>query len=251
MARQPLTLPEAAEELGVHYMTVYRYVRTGRLPAKRVEAWQIDRRPQARAATRAGGRRRRPTGPAPSVPRLEARLIAGDEGGAWTLLEAALASGTTPEDLLLELIGPTLVGHRDVAGSEASSRSPTNTGRAPSSPGSSAGWVPRFRPQGRETRNRQSSPPPPVSSTPCPSPLPPICCAGGASTWWSSVPTPRPRRSPRRWRASRTSWPSASHAPPATQPRPSSHSSGPPGVPGRTGPSRRSRHRRPRARPQS
>ena len=35
MARQSLTLPEVAEKLGVHYMTAYRYVRTGRLPAKR------------------------------------------------------------------------------------------------------------------------------------------------------------------------------------------------------------------------
>ena len=111
MARQPLTLPQAAEELGVHYMTVYRYVRTGRLPATRTGGtWQIDpadlklvRRPEA------GGRRRRPTGPEPSRARLEARLIVGDEGGAWALLEAALSSGMTPEDLLLELIGPTLV----------------------------------------------------------------------------------------------------------------------------------------------
>jgi len=32
MSRKPLTLPEVADRLGVHYMTVYRYVRTGRLP---------------------------------------------------------------------------------------------------------------------------------------------------------------------------------------------------------------------------
>ena len=34
MARRPFTLPEVAEKLGVHYMTAYRYVRTGRLPAR-------------------------------------------------------------------------------------------------------------------------------------------------------------------------------------------------------------------------
>jgi excisionase family DNA binding protein len=116
MARQPLTLPQAAEALGVHYMTVYRYVRTGRLPATRVGGtWQIDPadlrlvRPPA-----PGARRRRPSGPGPSRARLEARLVAGDEAGAWTLLEAALASELTPEDLLLELIAPTLgaVGSR-------------------------------------------------------------------------------------------------------------------------------------------
>lgn len=110
MARQRLTLPEAAEELGVHYMTAYRYVRTGRLPAKRVGgAWEIDPA-DLRLVRRSGpGVRRRPaTGPGPSGPRLQARLVAGDEAGAWTLLEAALASEATPEDLLLELIAPTL-----------------------------------------------------------------------------------------------------------------------------------------------
>ena len=39
-----LTLPQAAEELGVHYMTVYRYVRTGNfLPTRVGGAWRVDR----------------------------------------------------------------------------------------------------------------------------------------------------------------------------------------------------------------
>ena len=43
MPRKPLTLPQVADKLGLHYMTVYRYVRTGRLPAKRVRGtWQVD-----------------------------------------------------------------------------------------------------------------------------------------------------------------------------------------------------------------
>src|SRR5271165_1518107 len=74
---EPLTLPQAAQELGLHYMTVYRYVRTGRLPAKRARGtWQIDPRdldmvrrgapePQRRGATLAK----------PSRARLEARLV--------------------------------------------------------------------------------------------------------------------------------------------------------------------------------
>src|SRR3984957_19994084 len=33
IGRQTLTLQEAASQLGLHYMTVYRYVRTGKLPA--------------------------------------------------------------------------------------------------------------------------------------------------------------------------------------------------------------------------
>ncbi len=110
MATQPLSLPEAAKELGVHYMTVYRYVRTGRLPAKRVGGtWQIapaDIELVRRVAP--GARRPRPTGPTQSRSRLQARLVAGDETGAWALLEAALASDMTPEDVLLELVAPTL-----------------------------------------------------------------------------------------------------------------------------------------------
>ena len=64
-----MTLQEVADSLGVHYMTAYRYVRQGRLPATRLGAeWRI--RP-VRCAPRseprlAGGRgqdRRRPRGP--------------------------------------------------------------------------------------------------------------------------------------------------------------------------------------------
>lgn len=110
MATQPLTLLQAAEELGVHYMTAYRYVRTGRLPATRVGGtWQIA--PADLELVRGvttGARRPRPTDPTPSRSRLQARLVVGDETGAWGLLEAALASDMTPEDVLLELVAPTL-----------------------------------------------------------------------------------------------------------------------------------------------
>ncbi|MET0148370.1 MAG: helix-turn-helix domain-containing protein, partial [Acidimicrobiales bacterium] len=37
-----LTLQEAAERAGVHYLTVYRWVRTGRLPATKAEGtWAV------------------------------------------------------------------------------------------------------------------------------------------------------------------------------------------------------------------
>ena len=110
MARRPFTLPEVAEKLGVHYMTAYRYVRTGRLPARRVAGtWQIDSADleNMKRAGR-GTRQRRVTGAVPARGHLEARLIASDESGAWDVLEAALGSGMEPEDVLLEILAPTM-----------------------------------------------------------------------------------------------------------------------------------------------
>ena len=56
-----LGLQEAADQLGVHYMTAYRYVRTGRLPATRIGSqWWIDPRdlPSAAAGSPVTGRSR-------------------------------------------------------------------------------------------------------------------------------------------------------------------------------------------------
>ncbi|MGA2527785.1 MAG: B12-binding domain-containing protein [Acidimicrobiales bacterium] len=110
MAKRQLSLPQVAEKLGVHYMTAYRYVRTGRLPAKRVAGtWQVEladlenMRKDGRAS-----RQHRPTGTIPARAHLEARMIASDEPGAWEVLEAALGSGMEPEDVLLEIVVPTM-----------------------------------------------------------------------------------------------------------------------------------------------
>lgn len=112
MART-LSLQQAAELLGVHYMTVYRYVRLGRLPArKQGSVWRVD---EADLAALRG------LGPPPPIPtpaawehRLEARLLAGDERGAWALVEAAMASGRSPAALYLEVLAPALrsIGRR-------------------------------------------------------------------------------------------------------------------------------------------
>jgi excisionase family DNA binding protein len=110
MPKQPLTLLQVADKLGVHYMTVYRYVRTGRLPATRVGGiWQVDRADVA-LVRRPKNRMRRPPANSekPSRARLEARLVASDEAGAWDVLESALASGMEPEEVVLELVGPAL-----------------------------------------------------------------------------------------------------------------------------------------------
>ena len=61
-ARRAFTLHEAAERLGVHYMTVYRRVRLGVLPARKVDgSWWVD--PADLAA-----RRPTPAGPAGAGP---------------------------------------------------------------------------------------------------------------------------------------------------------------------------------------
>jgi methanogenic corrinoid protein MtbC1 len=88
-------------------MTVYRYVRTGRLPATRDGAqWLVD--PDDLAALQQPSRRRRGSGRAAAVADLANRLVAGDEPGGWKVVEAVLAGGAAPEDVLLDVIAPAL-----------------------------------------------------------------------------------------------------------------------------------------------
>ncbi len=116
---QHLSINEAAEALGVHYMTAYRYVRTGRLPATKVgHEWRIDpddvrllREPDdatARASPPGSGRARERTRA------LINRLTRSDEAGAWTIVDEATRSGAAPDGLYLELLAPALreIGER-------------------------------------------------------------------------------------------------------------------------------------------
>ncbi|MDH3540485.1 MAG: cobalamin-dependent protein, partial [Acidimicrobiia bacterium] len=103
-----MTLQEAADQLGVHYMTVYRYVRLGRLPAQKVGGtWEVDSA-DLEGLRRGHDRSVRPKHSADWTKRLEARLLDGDEAGAWGVLEGALASGSSPADTYTQLIGPAL-----------------------------------------------------------------------------------------------------------------------------------------------
>ena len=113
-----VTLQEAADQLGVHYMTVYRYVRLGRLPAQKVGGtWEVEVA-DLEGIRRGHDRSVRPRRPADWSKRLEVRLLEGDEAGAWGVLEAALASGTAPAEIYSEVLGPALasVGGRWHAG---------------------------------------------------------------------------------------------------------------------------------------
>jgi len=112
---EALTLHEAADRLGVHYMTVYRWVRTGRLPAHRsgVE-WRVDPADVEQAGRRGSeprddaGSRGRPRSRAAASERLRSRMMAGDEAGAWAVIDESLASGTTPAEVYLEVVAPAL-----------------------------------------------------------------------------------------------------------------------------------------------
>lgn len=113
------TLQEAADELGVHYMTAYRYVRLGLLEASKVgSSWQVTA--SAIAAFRDGSAAG-PVEPGASAPwgeRLEARLVEGDAQGAWGVVEAAMTSGADLEFVYLEMLTGSMVniGSRWAAG---------------------------------------------------------------------------------------------------------------------------------------
>jgi excisionase family DNA binding protein len=104
-----LTLAEVADLRGLHYMTVYRHVRTGRLRATKengewkVRAADLDAQTQ-RASTGRPGR----ADIGQRVPALQDRLLAADEPGAWGIIENCLSSGADPVELHHQLIIPAL-----------------------------------------------------------------------------------------------------------------------------------------------
>ncbi|MSO79907.1 MAG: hypothetical protein EXQ79_09930 [Acidimicrobiia bacterium] len=103
-------LRAAAEELGVHYMTAYRYVRLGTLPAQKVGGtWQV-RLDDLRALSSRAAPQHGPGGIrwSPYRTHLLDRLIAGDEPAGWSLIEQALVSGAPAKDIHLELMVPVL-----------------------------------------------------------------------------------------------------------------------------------------------
>jgi len=115
-APETMTIQEVADTLGVHYMTAYRYVRQGRLPATRRGAeWRI--RPSDVAAltttVRRGSARTDADGEA-----LERRMLAGDSQGAWWLLQSHLGGGPDPSGVLTEMVVPALrsIGERWASG---------------------------------------------------------------------------------------------------------------------------------------
>lgn len=103
---EELNLKQVAARLGVHYMTAYRYVRSGRLDAERVgSGWvvttdAIDRfLDHALVVT---------DEPVDWRARLRDQLLLGDETEAWRVIESALASGRTPTECYLDMLAGSL-----------------------------------------------------------------------------------------------------------------------------------------------
>lgn len=113
------TLQEAADELGVHYMTAYRYVRLGQLDAVKVGgAWQVADRAIVDFRNGNGNGPVARGESAPWATRLEDRLVAGDGQGAWGVIESAMTSGADVRSVYLDLLSPAMVhiGARWAAG---------------------------------------------------------------------------------------------------------------------------------------
>jgi excisionase family DNA binding protein len=108
-----MNLKQVAALLSVHYMTVYRYVRQGRLPAERSGTeWRVSR--SALESFRAGPAHVATAGEDSTGARtrwdsrLELCLLAGDETAAWSVIEHALAAGHSPTDCYVEVIASAL-----------------------------------------------------------------------------------------------------------------------------------------------
>ncbi len=114
MNDEPLDLQRAAEELGVHYQTAYRWVRTGKLPAQLVDGrYQVHRHDiGAMSATRAA-----PQAPPPptterlarAAERMHAALAGGDEGVVRSIAQGLLDEGASVVDVIQHVLVPPLV----------------------------------------------------------------------------------------------------------------------------------------------
>jgi MerR family transcriptional regulator, light-induced transcriptional regulator len=122
MANSDISLHDVAEMLDVHYMTVYRYVRQGQLPATKVgRSWYVkpsdlelfrDAKVHTSEVSEGGKKI------APWAERLEAQLIQGDQRGAAEIMEAVLRSGHDLYFLYLQVLSPAMsaIGARWAAG---------------------------------------------------------------------------------------------------------------------------------------
>ena len=110
MDSSEMSLNEAAEKLGVHYMTAYRYVRTGLLPAaKSGGTWRViadDLEKFVNRPSTSSGRGHRQLDR--HIEPLVTALTRGDERGAWKIAESVRAAGCEVEELCTDLLVPAM-----------------------------------------------------------------------------------------------------------------------------------------------
>lgn len=113
-AEEPRTdLRSAADDLGVHYQTAYRWVRSGRLPAELVDGRYLVRRTDIEAVD---ADRRRPSSPtrpgtqrlARQAERMHIALRDGDETTARSIGRTLVDQGTPVTELIQLVLVPSL-----------------------------------------------------------------------------------------------------------------------------------------------
>lgn len=114
MDDEPFDLQRAADELGVHYQTAYRWVRTGKLPAE-----LVDGRYRVSSADISDMAVRRSTPQAPPPPsvnrlsraseRMHGALVSGDEATVRNIASGLVDEGASVVDVIQQVLVPPLV----------------------------------------------------------------------------------------------------------------------------------------------
>ncbi len=108
-----IALNEAADELGVHYQTAYRWVRTGKLPATLVRGKYVVDRHDLQSARAHRSTPHSPTPPSPKrvqnqVPLMNDALRRGDETTARQIARTLVDEGTPIVQLINDVLVPPL-----------------------------------------------------------------------------------------------------------------------------------------------
>ncbi len=109
-----LDLDDVAAEVGVHYQTVYRWVRAGKLPADMVDGRYRVRRHELDAFLEARATPTRHTAPgaarlARAADKMHTALVAGDENTARDLAQAIVTERTPVAELIQAVLVPPLI----------------------------------------------------------------------------------------------------------------------------------------------
>lgn len=112
-ALDQLDLQSAADELGVHYQTAYRWVRTGLLRAEMVGGRYVVSRDDLVSFGRSQRKPKAPPAPKPSrldhaAERMYAALVAGDETAAAKIVRKLADEGAPTVDLIQLVLVPPL-----------------------------------------------------------------------------------------------------------------------------------------------